>query len=72
MEILGEEKLEKGKLKALELAEEAREAAWVLPSFVAELFLGPHPCNFETPFRCTCDCRWHRQASGVERHQSKL
>ena len=40
MEILTDKKIGEAKLRALEMAEEAREAEWVLPSFVAELFQG--------------------------------
>ncbi len=40
MEILGDKHLSESERKALEVAEEAREAEWQLPSFVARLFQG--------------------------------
>ena len=40
MEILDAQKMEAGKLKALELAEASREENWSKPSFVGELFQG--------------------------------
>ncbi len=50
MEILTDKKISEGKLKALEMAEEAREAEWILPSFVAELFEGRLRWDLLTPF----------------------
>ena len=40
MEILDNQKISKGKLKALQLAEDSREQEWTKPSFVSELFQG--------------------------------
>ena len=49
MEII-EKDISEDKLKALELAEEAREAEWLLPSFVAELFQGRLRWDLIIPF----------------------
>ncbi|MBI3313587.1 MAG: acyl-CoA dehydrogenase family protein [Candidatus Omnitrophica bacterium] len=50
MEILDEKKMGAGKLKALELAEDAREQEWAQPSFVAELFQGRLRWDLILPF----------------------
>ncbi len=50
MEILTDKKIGEDKLKALEMAEEAREAEWTLPSFVAELFQGRLRWDLILPF----------------------
>ncbi len=50
MEITGHVKIDEEKLKALEMAEEAREKAWVHPSFVAELFQGQLRWDLVIPF----------------------
>ena len=50
MEILENAKLDPEKLKALEVAEEAREKEWVHPSFVAELFQGRVRWDLILPF----------------------
>ena len=50
MEILENAKLDPEKLKALEVAEEAREKEWVYPSFVAELFQGRVRWDLILPF----------------------
>lgn len=44
------QKLDEEKLKALEVAEEAREKEWVYPSFVAELFEGRLRWDLILPF----------------------
>lgn len=49
MEIL-EKGISEGKLKALEMAEDSREAEWKLPSFVAELFQGKLRWDLIIPF----------------------
>jgi len=40
MDILESPKIDKEKLKSLELAEDSREEHWTVPSFAAELFQG--------------------------------
>ena len=50
MEILNAEKMDAGKLKALELAEDSREHEWSMPSFVAELFQGRLRWDLILPF----------------------
>lgn len=50
MELLANQKLDEEKLKAFEVAEEAREKEWVYPSFVAELFLGRLRWDLILPF----------------------
>jgi hypothetical protein len=50
VEILTDKKISEAKLKALEMAEEAREAEWVHPSFVAELFQGRVRWDLICPF----------------------
>lgn len=50
MDILDDKKVSKGKLKALELAEDAREQEWKYPSFVAELFKGNVEWDLILPF----------------------
>lgn len=50
MEILDSQKIDADKLKALEVAEEAREKEWVYPSFVAELFEGRIRWDLILPF----------------------
>ena len=50
MEILDQDKLNLDKIKALEVAEEAREKEWVYPSFVAELFQGRLRWDLIIPF----------------------
>lgn len=50
MEILDEKKVGREKLKALELAEEAREQEWAQPSFMAELFEGRLRWDLILPF----------------------
>ena len=47
---MANQKLEEEKLKALEVAEEAREKEWIYPSFVAELFLGRLRWDLILPF----------------------
>lgn len=50
MEILENAQLDPEKLKALEVAEEAREKEWVHPSFLAELFQGRIRWDLILPF----------------------
>lgn len=50
MDILETAKVDPEKLKALEVAEEARETEWVHPSFVAELFEGKIRWDLILPF----------------------
>lgn len=50
MDILETAKIDPEKLKALEVAEEAREKEWVHPSFVAELFEGKVRWDLILPF----------------------
>jgi len=50
METLANQKLDEEKLKALEVAEEAREKEWIYPSFVAKLFEGELPWDLILPF----------------------
>ena len=50
MEIVDQAKVTGGKLKALELAESARESEWALPSFCAELFKGKLRWDLIVPF----------------------
>ncbi len=50
MEILDSQKVNADKLKALEVAEEAREQEWVHPSFIAELFEGRVRWDLILPF----------------------
>ena len=50
MEIIDQVKATGGKLKALELAESARETEWKLPSFAAELFKGRLRWDLILPF----------------------
>lgn len=50
MDSQANQKLDEEKLRALEVAEEAREKEWVYPSFVAELFLGRLRWDLILPF----------------------
>ncbi len=50
MDILETAKIDPEKLKALEVAEEAREKEWVHPSFIAELFEGKTRWDLILPF----------------------
>jgi alkylation response protein AidB-like acyl-CoA dehydrogenase len=55
MDLLNEKHASQGKLKALELAEDSREAEWLQPSFVAELFQGRVRWDLLLPFPVQSD-----------------
>ncbi|MBN1688640.1 MAG: acyl-CoA dehydrogenase family protein [Candidatus Omnitrophica bacterium] len=55
MDLLNDKNASKGKLKALELAEDSREAEWKLPSFAAELFQGQTRWELILPFPSQSD-----------------